>query len=206
VAAEGTEQLRAVTLTDGNRQWKEDCDLLACGFGLVPNVELPLALGCQLENDFVRVDEWQAGSVAGIYAAGELTGIGGADAALVEGEIAGLAAGGAGEAARRLMARRAEWRRFGGALAGTFALREELARLASAETLVCRCEDVRFDRMKSFAGWREAKLQTRCGMGPCQGRVCGAAAKVLFGWGGESVRPPVLPGRLESLCQNKPST
>jgi hypothetical protein len=53
--------------------------------------------------------------------------------------------------------------------------------------------------MKGFAGWREAKLQTRCGMGSCQGRVCGAAAKVLFGWGMESVRPPVLPGRVESL-------
>ena len=55
--------------------------------------------------------------------------------------------------------------------------------------------------MKGFAGWRDAKLQTRCGMGACQGRVCGAAAKVLFGWGMESVRPPVLPGRVESLCQ-----
>jgi NADPH-dependent 2,4-dienoyl-CoA reductase/sulfur reductase-like enzyme len=202
VGAEGAGQLRAVALTDGRRQWKEECDLLACGFGLVPNVELPLALGCHLDNDFVRVDQWQASSVAGVYCAGELTGIGGADAALVEGEIAGLAASGREDAARRLMARRAAWRRFRAALAAAFALREEVARLAAAETVVCRCEDVRFDRMKSFAGWRDAKLQTRCGMGPCQGRVCGAAARVLFGWGMESVRPPVLPGRVESLCQN----
>jgi NADPH-dependent 2,4-dienoyl-CoA reductase/sulfur reductase-like enzyme len=201
VGAQGPEQVRAVALTDGRRQWTEECDLLACGFGLAPNVELPLALGCQLDNGFVRVDPWQAGSVAGVYAAGELTGIGGAEAALVEGEIAGLAAGGREEAARALLARRAAWRRFGAALANAFALREEVARLAGAQTVVCRCEDVGFDRMKGFAGWREAKLQTRCGMGPCQGRVCGAAAKVLFGWGMESVRPPVLPGRVESLCQ-----
>jgi len=200
VGAEGGEQLRAVTLSDGRRQWMEACDLLACGFGLVPNVELPLALGCQLDDEFVRVDPWQASSVAGVYAAGELTGIGGADAALVEGEIAGLAASGKEEAARRLMARRAAWRRFGADLGAAFALREEVARLAAAETVVCRCEDVRFDRMKSFAGWRDAKLQTRCGMGSCQGRVCGAAARVLFGWGMESVRPPVLPARVESLC------
>lgn len=31
--------------------------------------------------------------------------------------------------------------------------------------------------------WRNAKLQSRCGMGVCQGRVCGAAAKVIWGWG-----------------------
>src|SRR5271157_1167956 len=55
VGAEGAEQVRAVALTDGRRQWMEECDLLACGFGLVPNVELPLALGCHLDNDFVRV-------------------------------------------------------------------------------------------------------------------------------------------------------
>jgi len=200
VAVEGGEQVRAVALSDGSRRWTEECDLLACGFGLAPNVELPLALGCQLDGGFVRVDPCQASSVAGVYAAGELTGIGGADAALVEGEIAGLAASGREGAARPLMARRAAWRRFGAALAAAFALREEVARLAAAETVVCRCEDVRFDRMKSFAGWRDAKLQTRCGMGSCQGRVCGAAAKVLFGWGMESVRPPVLPARVESLC------
>ena len=202
IRAEGAEQLRAVTLTDGRRQWMEECDLLACGFGLVPNVELPLALGCQLDNEFVRVDPWQASSVPGIYCAGELTGIGGADAALVEGQIAGLAASGRHDAARPLMARNASWRRFRAALATAFALREELARLAAAETVVCRCEDVGFDRMKNFSSWRDAKLQSRCGMGPCQGRVCGAAARILFGWGMESVRPPVLPGRVESLCQD----
>ena len=53
--------------------------------------------------------------------------------------------------------------------------------------------------MKPFNGWREAKLQTRCGMGSCQGRVCGAAAKEILGWDMESVRPPVLPARVESL-------
>jgi NADPH-dependent 2,4-dienoyl-CoA reductase/sulfur reductase-like enzyme len=204
VGADGAGQVRSVALTDGRRQWTEACDLLACGFGLVPNLELPLALGCQLDNEFARVDQWQASSVPGVYCAGELTGIGGADAALVEGEIAGLAAAGRLEAARPLMARRAQWRRFRAALATAFALREEVTRLASAGTVLCRCEDVSFDRMKSFAGWRDAKLQTRCGMGACQGRVCGAAAKVLFGWGMESVRPPVLPARVESLCQAGP--
>jgi NADPH-dependent 2,4-dienoyl-CoA reductase/sulfur reductase-like enzyme len=200
VRAQGDTQVGAVVLTDGRRQWTEECDFLACGFGLVPNLELPLALGCQMNNGFVQVDQRQASSVPGIYCAGELAGIGGADAALVEGQIAGLSASGRDQAARALLDQRAKWNRFRDALAQAFALREELAHLAAAETIVCRCEDVSFDRMNAFAGWREAKLQTRCGMGPCQGRVCGAAAKVLFGWGMESVRPPVLPARVESLC------
>ncbi len=202
VAAEGAAQVRAVALTNGRRQWTEECDLLACGFGLVPNVELPLALGCQLDNGFVRVDGWQASSVAGIYCAGELTGIGGADAALVEGEIAGLAASGREDAARPHAWRGARrgagfatlWRRRSPCGRKWRAWRRRRRWSAGARTLgLTEC--------KSFAGWREAKLQTRCGMGPCQGRVCGAAAKVLFGWGMESVRPPVLPGRVESLCQ-----
>jgi hypothetical protein len=48
--------------------------------------------------------------------------------------------------------------------------------------------------------WRAAKLQTRCGMGACQGRVCGPATQFLFKWNSESVRPPIFPARVESLA------
>jgi hypothetical protein len=37
-------------------------------------------------------------------------------------------------------------------------------------------------------------------MGPCQGRVCGSATEFLFGWGADSVRPPVFPARISSLA------
>ncbi len=199
VAAEGDDQMRRVTLTDGHRTWTEECDLLACGFGLVPNVELPLAAGCELENGFVRVNQNQATSSTNVYCAGEPTGIGGADCALVEGQIAGYAASGQLDISKSLFRQRASWHQFRAALAEAFALRSELKSLASDETLVCRCEDVTLGCMKQFNGWRDAKLQSRCGMGACQGRVCGAAAKVILGWGMESVRPPVLPARVESL-------
>lgn len=197
--AEGDEQVRRVMLTDGRRTWREDCDVFACGFNLVPNVELPLALGCELENGFVRVDPAQATSVRNVYCAGEPTGIGGADGALVEGQIAGLAAAGRSDQATNLFPRRDRWHKFRAALAKAFALRAELKSLAGDDTLVCRCEDVSLRQLKSFRSWRDAKLQSRCGMGPCQGRVCGAATKVILGWGMESVRPPVLPARVESL-------
>lgn len=206
VRADGTDQIHSVTLTDGNRTWTEKCDLLACGFGLVPNTELPLALGCQLADGFVRVNEWQQTSVTDVFCAGEPTGIGGADCALVEGQIAGYAATNRRSQAEALFAKRGSWHYFRKALAEAFATRAELKGLARNDTIVCRCEDVTLGRMRQFNGWRDAKLQSRCGMGPCQGRICGAAAKFILGWGMESVRPPVLPARVESLISQTDKT
>jgi NADPH-dependent 2,4-dienoyl-CoA reductase/sulfur reductase-like enzyme len=199
VRAEGDDQVRRVALTNGKKTWQEDCDYFACGFGLVPNIELPLALGCELNNGFVRVDTWQATTVRDVYCAGEPTGIGGANCALAEGQIAGYAATEQTAHAQHLLALRASWHRFRAALAETFALRPELKSLAADETVVCRCEDVTLGQMRRFGDWRDAKLQCRCGMGACQGRTCGAAAKVILGWGMESVRPPVLPALVQSL-------
>jgi NADPH-dependent 2,4-dienoyl-CoA reductase/sulfur reductase-like enzyme len=197
--AEGNDRVQQVILTDGTRRWTMPCDYLACGFGLVPNVELPLLLGCELAEGFVRVDAEQATTVAKVYCAGEPTGIGGADCALTEGQIAGYAATGQAERAERLFSARSSWHQFRRALAQTFALRPELKALANDSTILCRCEDVTLGQMRKYQGWREAKLHTRCGMGACQGRTCGAAAKAALGWGMESVRPPVLPARVQSL-------
>jgi hypothetical protein len=74
-----------------------------------------------------------------------------------------------------------------------------LRALPAVDTIVCRCEDVPFGRIKQHHSWRSAKLQTRCGMGPCQGRVCGAAVEFLLGWRADSVRPPIYPTRLDHL-------
>ena len=199
VRAEGDDQVRRVTLTDSRRTWRQECDLFACGFGLVPNVELPLALGCELVSGFVRVDSRQATTVPHVYAAGEPTGIAGADSALVQGLVAGYAAAGQTLKAEGLFAQRDAGYRFRAALARAFALRPELKTLAADDTLLCRCEDVTLGQARQFANWRDAKLQSRCGMGTCQGRVCGAAAKVILGWEPESVRPPILPALVGSL-------
>ena len=199
LAAQGTGQLESVTLTRMGRTWNEPCDYLACGFGLVPNLELAQFLGCRIGGGAVRVDDTQQTSVSGVYAAGEITGIGGLDLALLEGEIAGFAAAGRPELARSRFVARASQQRFAEALNRAFALRPELRRLAQPETLVCRCEDVPLSRLQPCSSFREAKLHTRCGMGPCQGRVCGAATEFLFGWKNESVRPPVFPARIGTL-------
>ena len=199
VHAEGSGQIQSVTLTNGNRTWTEECDLLACAFGLVPNLELPLALGCEMSDGFVWVDAGQSTGVPDVYCVGEPTGIGGADCALIEGQIAGHAITRNRARAEALFPQRASWHRFRRSLASAFTLRPELKSLAADDTILCRCEDMKLGRVRQFDSWREAKLQTRCGMGACQGRICGAAAKVVLGWGMESVRPPILPARVGSL-------
>lgn len=186
-----------VSLVSGppGRERRDDirCDILACGFGLVPNVELARALGCTIDGGAVAVDDLGRTDVPGVWAAGECTGVGGVDAALVEGQGAGLAVAGRIDAAHRLVPARRAAARFAHALDRTFALDPRLARLATDDTLVCRCEDVAAGRLRCLSGWREAKLLTRIGMGPCQGRVCGPAAETLFGWAPVDVRPPLFP-------------
>jgi NADPH-dependent 2,4-dienoyl-CoA reductase/sulfur reductase-like enzyme len=166
---------------------------------MVPNIELASLLSCRIENGFVAVDEHQQTSVENVFCAGEPTGIGGVESALIEGEIAGLAASGQVDRAKSLLAKRDRARLFGERMDRAFALRSELRSLADDNTIVCRCEDVTFGRLKGFTNFREAKLQTRCGMGPCQGRICGPATQFLFGWEPPSVRPPIFPVKMEHL-------
>jgi NADPH-dependent 2,4-dienoyl-CoA reductase/sulfur reductase-like enzyme len=132
VAAEGRGKLESATLRRGGKTWSEPCDYLACGFGFVPNVELAVRLGCRVGGAGVEVDEYQQTSVAGVYCAGEATGIGGLDLSLTEGEIAGYAAGGRPEAARKLFRARQSHGRFAAVLDETFALRDELRSLTRA--------------------------------------------------------------------------
>jgi NADPH-dependent 2,4-dienoyl-CoA reductase/sulfur reductase-like enzyme len=200
VAARGQQELESVTISRRGKSETIECDYLACGFHLVPNLELQQLLGCQIREGYVQVDEFQRTTVEGVFCAGEPTGIGGVELAIIEGQIAGLAAGGGLEKARLLFRDRDKTRRVARRLDQTFRLRPELKNLPSAATLVCRCEDVSYSRLQQQTSWRSAKLQTRCGMGPCQGRVCGPAAQFLFKWEPDSVRPPVFPARVESLA------
>ena len=145
------------------------------------------------------MNEFQETSIANVYCAGEPVGIGGLETALIEGQIAGYAAGEKPDRTREFFKKRDAARRFASLLEEIFTLRKELRNLPAPDTFVCRCEDVTFARMEQRSGWRDAKLHTRCGMGPCQGRVCGPAAEFLFGWKADSVRPPIFPARVESL-------
>ena len=200
MAAYGQQTLEGVVIFRDGKAEPIPCDYLAAGFHLVPNVELPLLLGCRVHNGCVQVDDFQQTSISSVFCAGEPTSVGGVESALIEGQIAGLAAAGRASEARALFRKRSKARRFAYLLDRTFRLRPELAGLAQPETMVCRCEDVSYSRLQHHSSWRSAKLYTRCGMGPCQGRVCGAATQFLFKWDPDSVRPPLFPARVETLA------
>jgi D-hydroxyproline dehydrogenase subunit alpha len=198
IAGSDGRTLAAVRITDGTRTWSEPCDVLACGYHLVPNTEIAELLGCELRGSFVQVDKAQRTSLPNVFCVGEPTGIAGLDAALVQGEIAGLACAGRSSAA--LQRKAATERAFANGMEKAFALRRELRSLPRTETIVCRCEDVTYGSMQGHTGWTDAKLQTRCGMGPCQGRICGPAVEYLLGWKPVSVRQPLFPVPLEAFC------
>jgi len=206
VEARGTDALREVEFRGARGKFTIRCDYLAYGFGLVPNLELPRLLGCEVQNGFVVVNRQQETSVRGVYCAGEPTGIAGVDAAVCEGQIAGLAAGGSPDMEESLLREREHWKKFEMTLLSTFRLRQELRELCDDNTVVCRCEDVRYGRVRGMSNWREAKLQTRCGMGACQGRMCGSSTAFLFGWNTEHTRPPVFPTRVGTLIASHMSS
>lgn len=198
--ARGDGAVASIELTDGRRTHTLPCELLCVGYGLVGQAELARLLECAVGPDGVEVDRLQRTTVEGVFCAGEPTAIGGLDAALIEGEIAGLAAAGRLADAEELGRRRDRELRFARAFRAAFALRPEVRELAEPSTVVCRCEDVPLEHVAGYASAREAKLHARVGMGPCQGRVCGAALGVIHGWPPDSVRPPIAPAGVATLA------
>lgn len=188
-----------VTLQNGKKVETHICDYLGCGFGLIANLELPTMFGCAQSGDFVTVDAKQQTSIAGLFAAGEVTGVGGVEKAVVEGEIAAYAACGHLDDVERLQKKREANLQFANALANVYSLCQEVKQLATDETCLCRCEGVTAGEMKKYTNWRGAKLLTRCGMGPCQGRICRPIAKTIFQWEEASSRPPLFPVELGHL-------
>ena len=205
VSVQGTAQVESVRLRQGDREVEIACDRVACGFGLVPNTQLGQMLGCALTASgsgaqALSVDALQATSVAGVYAAGECTGFGGSERALAQGTIAGHAAVGNKTEAKAHRGERARWDAFAARLHRSFALAPDLRTMPRPDTLVCRCEDVPLSALSASSGWTDAKLHRRCGMGACQGRVCGDAAQFLFGWAPPVPRPPLSPVRIATLA------
>lgn len=199
VAAHGTDHVESVTVARLDARWhpipgsevRVEADAVCVSHGFTPRLELPIAAGCEISPDrFVSVDDTQRTSVIGVYAAGEITGIGGADAALAEGALAGhFAAGGrAGDpVVRNAAAARRTFAAFAARLDAAHGIRPGWTGWLTDDTVVCRCEEVSYGRLMSTAaatsssGLRSLKLTTRAGLGICQGRICGRTVESLLG-------------------------
>ncbi|MGF6886599.1 NADPH-dependent 2,4-dienoyl-CoA reductase/sulfur reductase-like enzyme [Nocardia sp. GAS34] len=162
-------------------------DAVAVSHGFTPQHELAVAAGARLNRDgFVRVDENQLTTAASVWAAGEITGIGGAQVALVEGTVAGIAAAGGDPVGNRaLRARHRTAEQFVARLAAAHPIRPGVLTWSQPDTVVCRCEGTtRGDLTAAWArtggeSYRSTKLATRAGLGPCQGRICAANIDAL---------------------------
>ena len=195
-------RLQAVQLIDAQgRDHRIACDLLAISHGLQPELQLPLMLGLAIDDDgAVCTDGLGRCSLAGVWAAGETRGIGGVHKAQIEGRIAGFAAAGRDDLAAILQPALQRERRYAQALRAAFACRLQEAPPLTPQTLVCRCEDVPWSAVGRCSSWREARLHHRCGMGACQGRLCGTALQLHRGWPlPQDVRPPLAPARVATL-------
>ncbi|WP_329140142.1 FAD-dependent oxidoreductase [Streptomyces sp. NBC_01476] len=171
-------------------------DAVCVGHGFTPRLELAVAAGCALRpvpggtsaEAFVAVDDDQLTSCPGVYACGEITGIAGAPAARAEGAVAGWAAGGGDRAARPLSALRAQrdqGRSFAARLARAHPIGHAWPGWLRPDTVICRCEETDYAAVCAAAtdpaatDARVAKLATRAGLGPCQGRICGPTVAEL---------------------------
>ncbi|MFC6983189.1 NAD(P)/FAD-dependent oxidoreductase [Streptomyces cirratus] len=197
--AHGRDRVEAVTVARLGGDWRPlpgtgrriPCDALAVGHGLVPQLELATALGCATRSGedgtvALELDAGQRTSVPGIWSAGETGGIGGAQLALAEGELAAFSVAGR-PAPAALVRRRSRLRAFAGAMAAAHRPGEGWTGWLREDTDVCRCEEVPAGRILEATrdlGARDArtvKLLTRAGMGWCQGRMCGPAVAALAG-------------------------
>lgn len=221
IAALGEDEVRGVRVARLDAAWcvipgserTIDCDTVAVGYGFTPSTEIAVQVGAGMIPDrdgslVATVDEAQRSSVPGVFVAGEACGVGGAELALVEGELAGLhAAAAAGGATpdparvRRLGGRRAHGRAFAAALHEAYPVRSGWGAWLAPDTIVCRCEEVPVSAIHEAVDElgaedpRAAKLFARPGMGLCQGRVCGyATACVVAARRGREVTPADLAG------------
>ncbi|HEX4223498.1 MAG TPA: FAD/NAD(P)-binding oxidoreductase, partial [Pseudonocardiaceae bacterium] len=167
--------------------------------------ELPVAAGCELTpSGFVAVRQAGLTSVPGVYAAGEITGIAGAQAAAVEGTVAGRCAAGS-EPTRAELRRITAGQAFAARLTRAHPIGAGWPSWLTSETVICRCEETTHASLReadpSMMDDRALRLNTRAGLGPCQARMCGPTVAELTGSRSSHRRPIAQPIRLGELAE-----
>jgi NADPH-dependent 2,4-dienoyl-CoA reductase/sulfur reductase-like enzyme len=229
VSLHGTDRVREAVLTHAGRNERLAADVVLLHQGLVPNANLGWALRCDHDWNasqrcfLPRTDGWGGSSQDGVLFAGDCAGIGGAIVAEYAGRLAALQAvhrlGRIGRAERdgRARAARAQLRRHGRIrplLETLYRPADQFVAPRADEAIVCRCEETTVGAIRQAVahgcpGPNQMKAFVRCGMGPCQGRMCGltvtevmAAARNVSPAeiGYYRIRPPIKPLALGELA------
>jgi NADPH-dependent 2,4-dienoyl-CoA reductase/sulfur reductase-like enzyme len=225
---DGTPRAVALHFSARGQAYRIETGVVLLHQGVVPNTQFTLSLRAKHRwNDAQlcftpETDRWGELDVPGIFVAGDGSGIGGAEAAALRGTLSGLALaaqlGAIDDAARDREAAR-HWT----ALAAVMRIRPFLDalyrprdenRMPADDVLVCRCEEVTAGEVRQFValgclGPNQAKSFGRCGMGPCQGRMCGLTVTEVIAQarqvhpeqvGYYRIRPPIKPLTLGELA------
>jgi D-hydroxyproline dehydrogenase subunit alpha len=235
--AEGNERVERAQVAKVDSNWRViagtertiEVDTILLGYGLESSSELTRLIGCTHKFDselggWIPVkDSSMRTSKAGIFAAGDGSGIGGVRFALEEGRIAGVMAAcslgviDSALAAARIAqskARLRKWSEFRRVLNEIYREGPGACELAHANTVICRCEERTHADLETLVneGVRDANIvraQSRIGMGRCQGRNCyrHVAATIarkyhlpLAEVQPLSVRPPIKPISLAAIA------
>lgn len=228
LAVEGEEAAQALTFSVAGKAQRIASRCVLLHQGVVPNIQFSQALRARHEWDLDQLcfrpvtDPWGELDVPGIYVAGDGAGIGGAQAAAVQGQLTALGIAtrlktiSSSERDRKAQSLRVQ-------LEANLRIRpfldtlyqpKEANRIPADEVMVCRCEEVTAGELRGFvalgcAGPNQAKSFGRCGMGPCQGRMCGlTVTEVIAKARGVSaaevgyyrIRPPIKPITLGELA------
>ena len=182
----GTNGINSVVIKNSHGRGSEreiECDLVSTTFGFTPDMTIPSILGLERRYKFddvvVKVDSKQRTSLTGVFAAGEVTGIGGHELAMTEGALVGLAIiNSSGVKSLVLKWRRFRQQIFADGLYRIYRIPKDWVETTPRDVAVCRCEEVSLgeivDSIQELGAdsARVAKLFTRAGMGLCQGRIC----------------------------------
>ena len=204
IGASGAEQVEEATIAKvdvGGRpvprtEERLAVDSICTNYGFIPATELTRLAGCEQYFDphfgslATKTNDELETSRKGIFAAGEVRGIGGVEVALLEGRIAGLAA------ARQLGYKprqngddlHREWEKTRAAiesLRAMFAVKSGMFAAVEDDVMVCRCEEITAGAIREAARagvvqLNSLKTYNRCGMGRCQGRICGPVAAQII--------------------------
>ncbi|MCX4162603.1 MULTISPECIES: NAD(P)/FAD-dependent oxidoreductase [Paraburkholderia] len=225
---DGTERARALRFSVRGVPQRIEANLILLHQGVVPNTQFTLSLRAAHRWDAAQLcfrpetDAWGELDIPGIFVAGDGGGIGGAQAAKIQGEVIALAIAaqlGAIDTATRdrdaapRLRELAAVMRIRPFLDSLYRPRDE-NRVPADDVVVCRCEEVTAGQLRQFvalgcAGPNQAKSFGRCGMGPCQGRLCGLTVTEVIAAargappdevGYYRIRPPIKPLTLGELA------
>lgn len=230
LCAEGDGRLQCVKAKSGKKDLVFDTSLLLVSEGIIPNTSLFRQVGCAHKWDSVQrywypdVASDGRTNLPAVFIAGDGNFVHGAKSAELKGRLTALTI-----AKEMHRMSKADYRRLTKQIGdelqkellprpfidALYAPRPDLFSMTD-ETVVCRCEGVTAGRIRDLVGQgytdhNEIKAIIRCGMGPCQGRMCGSAVLELVAEGSglqpkeirqHRLRPPIKPVSLQELANS----